>query len=233
MLNRNLLFIICLMAMFSIAGCDAQQEKAQESIPTSQAKESVQEKVFHVFSFDGIRELRYLVHFDGPDQGATIFTSDEVRHLALVPTASGTKYSDDRLMIWLKGQDVLMEVDGKRVGPCKVSGLQSILANAWLSGTTFWAVGNEPSWNLVMGLDRVMLITEMGQTKLEFKGLVAGQLNPKSPAGVYEFSNGQNSLKIEIIEGLCTNIMSGEPFAVSVKLTLNGTEMKGCGTGLF
>jgi len=40
-------------------------------------------------------------------------------------------------------------------------------------------------------------------------------------------------MDIEIIEGRCTDKMSGEPFAVSVRVILEGEEMFGCGTGLF
>ncbi len=230
---RKLIPLLILPMVLCVIGCGGRQEKPQESIPASTWLEPAKREIFHVFSFDGIRGNRYLVHFDGPGLGATIFTHDEVRPLALVPSASGSKYADDRLMIWIKGEELIMEVDGKRVGPCKVSGLQSVLAQAWLGGTDFWAVGNEPSWNLVMGRERVVLLTDLGQTKQEFPGLKPGQLDSKSPVGTYVFGEGSNTLKVEIIDGLCTDIMSGEPFAVSVRITLNQKEITGCGTGLY
>ncbi len=218
---QKLISIMILTVIFLTQGCGKQQDKQKENVPGNTMEHRAKGELFRVFSFDGARGNRYLVHFDGPDLGATIFTHDEVRPLALVPVASGTKYADDRLMIWLKGEDIIMEVDGKRVGPCQVSGLQPILAKAWLSGADFWAVGNEPSWNLVMGRERVIFISDMGQESREFPGLKTGQLDPESPMGTYTFANGENQLKIEIVEGLCTNLMSGEPFAVSVRITLD------------
>ncbi len=233
MRNQKLNPLLILTLFLFAFGCGKQQEKPQENASEATLEETAEDEIFHVLSFEGARENRYLVHFHGPDQGATIYTHDEVRILDLVPSETGYKYADDRLMIWLQDDDFIMEVDRKRVGPCQFSGLQPILAQAWFNGTEFWAVGNELSWNLVMGRERVVLMSDRGQTNLEFSGLKEGQLKPRSPMGTYEFENGTNKLKIEIIEGLCTNTMSGEPFAVSVRITLDDKEMTGCGTGLF
>ncbi len=222
----NLLTILAFTALLLTAGCFQQKE---EPSATHECRD-----IFHVFSFDGAMGNRYLMHFGGPDSPATLFTHDETLVLAHQPAASGAKYLGERIMVWLKGDEVLMEVDGQRVGPCKVSNLQSILTKAWRSGTDFWAVGNEPSWNLVMGRERVILLTELGQKSMEFPGLGKEIFDPRNPNGHYSFLNDENhELKIEILPGLCTDTMSGEPFVASVKLVLDGKEMSGCGTGLF
>jgi len=213
-----------------VLGCG---KKAEDTIE-KQAPAPETREVFHVFSFDGPMGSRYMMHFLESSGQATLFTHDETLQLTQQPAASGAKYAGERIMVWIKGDEVLMEVDGKRVGPCKVSGLQSILSQAWLSGTNFWAVGNEPSWNLILGGQRVVLLTEMGQKSLEFPGLGKDILNPEQPFGIYNLSNADGqSLTIEILEGRCTDTMSGEPFAVSVLLKWDGKELLGCGTGLF
>lgn len=188
---------------------------------------------FHVLSFSGPHQVHFLMHFDGGRNGATLFTGTETLRLDPEFTGQGTKYVGERLAVWPQGQDIVLEVDGKRVGPCAVSGLQSILSKAWLSGADFWAVGSEPDWNLVLGGDRVLLLTNLGQDKLEFPPIERGTFDPRHPAGQYTLVQDGHRLTIEISESLCTNPMSGEPFAASVSLTLDDQPMRGCGTGLF
>ncbi len=222
---------IFILTVFATSGCGNKQENSPTSGPTYVPVG--ERELFQIFSFDGTMGNRYLAHFEGPEAGMTLYTHDEVRHLKRVEAASGEKFQDDRLMVWLQSEQIIFQVDGKNVGPCHVSGLQPILAKAWISGGDFWAVGNEPSWNLVMGRDRVFLITSQGETKEEFSGLPAKAFNPRDPAGTYVLANKEHELKVEIIQGLCTNTMSGEPFAVSVRLEIDGKTLTGCGTGLF
>ena len=132
------LAILILAGLLLTAGCGKKEEEKKAPPPDSPL-------VFHVFSFDGIRGNRYLLHFDETNSQATLFTRDETLVLKNQPAASGSKYQGERIMVWIKGDEVLLEVDNKRVGPCAVSQLQTILSKAWISGATFWAVGNEPS----------------------------------------------------------------------------------------
>jgi len=239
MRNMNPIFWVVLIGLFFLFGCGDQNKNDLEEHPNPENKadqmvtESPYREAFHVLSYDGTRGLRYLVHFGLPGTDAILYTYQETLLLSPQVTASGSKYRGERITIWTKGDEVLMEVDGKRVGPCAVSALQPILEKAWRGGADFWAVGNEPSWNLVMGRDRVILLTNQGQDHFEFPGLKAGQLNARIPEGEFVYSHEGHELKVELINELCTNIMSGEPFAVSVRLTFDGQEMTGCGTGLF
>lgn len=223
----KILTITILAGFFATMGCGQKDE--EENTPPPAPRE-----IFHVFSFDGTMGNRYMLHFGKDGSQATLYTHNETLILKHQPAASGAKYQGERIMVWIKGDDVLFEVDGKRIGPCVVSGLQSILAKAWLSGMDFWAVGNEPTWNLSMGKDQVILLTEMGQKRMEFEALGKDIPDPRKPYGLYSFTNKEkHELVVEISEGRCTDIMSGEPFAVSVRLVLDGKELLGCGTGLF
>ena len=85
-----------------------------------------------------------------------------------------------------------------------------------------------------MGDERVILLTDMGKNSIEFPALERKNFDPRKPFGKYSFTSSENqNLEIEILSGRCTDTMNGEPFAVSVKLVLDGREMRGCGTGLF
>ena len=200
--------------------------------PTARAAADTNQ-VFHILAFDGVQSFRYLMHFQGPGLPATLYTQNEVHILDPVPAASGARYQGERLMVWVKGDDVLFEVDGHKVGPCRVSGLQPILARAWLAGTRFWASGNEPSWNLIIGAERVVLLMDLGETRLEFPGLDTVDLDPRAPFGRHLLRKDGHTLEIEIRDDLCLDSMSGAPFPAGVSLTLDGQEMRGCGTGLF
>lgn len=230
MRTLKLLSITTLALVIIATGCGQKQDEKQADETTAPETR----EIFHVFSFDGVMGNRYMMHFNADNSEATLFTRDETLSLLPQPAAFGAKYKGERIMVWIKDDEVMLEVDNKKVGPCKVSGLQHILSKAWLSGGDFWAVGNEPSWNLVMGADRVILLTEMGKTSVVFDGLEKGVFDPRNPYGSYSFTNKENhELVVEVLEGRCTNMMSGEPFALSVKLLLDGKEMSGCGTGLF
>lgn len=212
---------------------ESPQENARNGTTDSESAATDSTRVFHILAFDGVQNFRYLVHFHDPGRAATLYTFGEVHELQAVPTASGARYQGDRLMVWVKGEEVLFEVDGKRVGPCKISGLQSILSRAWLAGTDFWASGNEPSWNLIIGQERVVLLTDQGQTRHEFPGLTRDRLDPRHPYGQYRLEADGHVLEIDIIDGLCGDTMSGAPFPASVLLRWNEQEWRGCGTGLF
>jgi len=227
------LFLPLVGLLTACGGGDQDRSAEQSAPPVAATSRTDSTQVFHVLAFDGVQSFKYLVHFRGPGQPATLYTRDEVHLLQPVPAASGARYQGERLMVWVKGDEVLFEVDGKRVGPCRVSGLQPILARAWLAGTRFWATGNEPSWNLVIGPERVALLTDLGETRREFPGLAAPELDPRAPFGKHVLKSGGHTLEIEILDGLCTDTMSGAPFPASVILRLDGEEMRGCGTGLF
>ncbi len=224
--------VLALGGLLVACGGGEQQDRPQ---PAASAAETPGDssRVFHILAFDGVQTFKYLVQFQGAGRPATLFTHDEVHELQPVPSGSGARYQGERLMVWIKGDEVMFSVDGKNVGPCKVSGLQSILGRAWLAGTDFWASGNEPSWNLIIGQERVVLLTDQGETRHEFPGIPASRLDPRHPSGTHHLEAGGHTLELEILDGLCTDTMSGAPFPASVILHLDGKEMRGCGTGLF
>ncbi len=231
------LLILTLGGLFTACGGKEKAEPAPETTTTQNTDNAATETkpVLHILAFDGVQDFHYLVHYRNAEDSAILYTPDEVHTLKPARSASGAKYQGERFMVWTKGQGdiILFEVDGKEVGPCKVSGLQAILEQAWQAGGRFWAAGNEPSWNLVISEEKVLLLTDLGETRQEFPGLAAADLDPYAPAGRHVLKSGDHTLEIEIQEGLCGDSMSGAPFPASVTLKLDGVEMRGCGTGLF
>lgn len=102
---------------------------------------------------------------------------------------------------------------------------------AKLRGVAFRAIGQEPNWLLEMTTgEKILLVTDYGQTKTEYP-YVEPEVFQDQRKSV--FSVRQDEFKVTIEGIACTDIMSGENFAVSVFIELNGINLKGCGRALY
>lgn len=101
---------------------------------------------------------------------------------------------------------------------------------AKLRGVSFRAIGQEPSWLLEITNDeKILLVTAYGQKRTAYP-YVEPKVNQEQRRTV--FSVTEQNLEV-VIEGKdCADIMSGEKFAASVFITLNGKQFKGCGRAL-
>jgi len=106
--------------------------------------------------------------------------------------------------------------------------------NVWhaakLRGVSFRAIGQEPTWLLeISNGEKILLVTTYGQKSTAYP-YVEPKVNQEQRRTV--FSMKEQNLEV-VIEGKdCSDIMSGEKFAVSVFITLNGKQFKGCGRAL-
>ena len=101
---------------------------------------------------------------------------------------------------------------------------------AKLRGVSFRAIGQEPSWLLeITDGEKILLVTDYGQ-KTKAYPYVEPKVNQEQRRTV--FSVKDQRLEV-VIEGKdCSDIMSGEKFAVSVFITLNDKQFRGCGRAL-
>lgn len=61
-----------------------------------------------------------LVRFDAQGQSASLKLKGKTRRLALVPAASGAKYTDGTVVLWTKGREAFVERDGRMLyADCK------------------------------------------------------------------------------------------------------------------
>ena len=106
--------------------------------------------------------------------------------------------------------------------------------NVWhaakLRGVSFRAIGQEPPWLLeISNSKEILLVTKYGQKKTAYP-YVEPKVNQQQRRTIYSVT--EKNLEV-VIEGKdCTDIMSGEKFSVSVFITLNDTQLKGCGRAL-
>jgi putative lipoprotein len=101
---------------------------------------------------------------------------------------------------------------------------------AKLRGVSFRAIGQEPHWLLEITDDeKILLVTGYGQKRTIYP-YVEPNVDQQQRRTV--FSVKDQDLEI-VIEGKdCSDIMSGENFAVSVFITLYDKQFKGCGRAL-
>ncbi|MBK7703766.1 MAG: MliC family protein [bacterium] len=90
----------------------------------------------HLLAIYGGVDQYYLAEYEPDSPKAILYAPDGVQELTQQIAASGAKYAGGRYMLWTKGRDIMLEVDGKRVEGCEVSGAQEILERCWAEATT-------------------------------------------------------------------------------------------------
>ncbi len=183
----------------------------------------------HLLAFSGDVDQYYLAEYEPGSPRALLYAPDGVQELTQQIAASGAKYAGGRYLLWTKGRDIMLEVDGQRFEDCSVSGLQEILDRCWAQGYHFRASGNEPGWYLETGPRGTRVTADYGQLVLDFPGIPVESLRDGAPilreAGGYV-------LRLRTAAEPCYNDMSGEPFPLSVEMELDGRKLNGCGVRL-
>ena len=144
-----------------------------------------------------------------------------------VRTTSGTRYADDAVSIWTRGQEATLELHG-RIHACREDRERSITEDARVRGVDFRATGHDPGWTL-----------EVLAERLDFLGgYEAGAVTTPRPASrpapatgetVYSVATEAYRIVVHIREARCLDAVSGAQFEASVEVELNGTAYRGCG----
>jgi uncharacterized membrane protein len=180
----------------------------------------------HLLAFlDGVGQF-YLAEYEPDSPRAILHTPDGTQEMTQQIAASGAKYAGGRYMLWTRGRDILLEVDGRRVEGCVVSGMQEVLERCWAEGYHFRASGTEPGWYLETGPRGTLVTADYGELVLRFPGIPSESLRDGAP--ILREAEG-HVLRLRTTTSPCFNGMSGEPSPLSVELQLDGRTMNGCG----
>lgn len=145
------------------------------------------------------------------------------RVLTQVIAASGAKYEGEDAMLWSKGSTAELELDGEHHADCREQQIE--VPRPQTPG--FVARGNEPGWSLeIVPGDRMTLLADYGDKKIETPAPPALEDNG---AIVYHARTGKHELSVRIEPTPCTDDMSGQLFATTVVVRLDGRELRGCG----
>jgi uncharacterized membrane protein len=108
---------------------------------------------------------------------------------------------------------------------------RAIWEHAKLNGVHFRAVGNEPGWYLEIGSERIVLVTDYGESRYDFPAVEPG-VDESNRTAIYETSEGEYRLTVTIEARGCTDAMSGESFGSTVSVLLDDRVLRGCGRAL-
>jgi putative lipoprotein len=171
-----------------------------------------------------------LVRGAGQPDAMDLVLGDRRQRLTHVRTGSGAEYAADGMSVWTKGQEAMLEMQG-RVTTCRENRRRSILEDARARGVEFRASGNEPGWVWELLADRMVFIGAYGAERVT---------TPRSnaPSGttvegaVYAGVAQAHRLTARVLPGPCVDTMSGDLSTSTVEIELDGRRYRGCGEAL-
>ena len=165
-------------------------------------------------------------------ESAWLFLPQGSKRLPSVPSGSGAKFSDGSATYWGKGEEALLELDGKTYRACVNNRRMAIWEDAKLRGVDFRALGNEPGWYLEISEgNRLLLVDNYGQDSHEFV-LSEPSVDSVSHAARYQALSDVHQLTLTLEGRRCTDSMSGESFETTVTLMFDDRRLSGCGKSL-
>ena len=172
-------------------------------------------------------EQLFLAAFSGPDS-ARLVAADGVFTLVRIPAASGARYAGATDTLWTKGDDALLIRGGRTFRGCAPTGRQRVLAELWRDDALFTAAGNEPFWTLTVWPDSLVLLLDLGATRLS-RPIAAAAPWSGAAAGYADSAAG---VVVTTVPGPCLDTMSGAPYPWAVAVSWDGREFSGCGLPL-
>jgi putative lipoprotein len=152
--------------------------------------------------------------------------------LPQTPAASGSRYEAAGVVVWLHGEEAMLEVDGERFSGCRRDPRASIWEHAKLSGVDFRATGNEPGWVLeISERTRIDLSYDYGASRIQANAAEPVD-DQQAMRTTWEASVDDLQLRLEISAVACTDSMSGEQFESTVVIYLGDRQLNGCGRPL-
>ena len=156
--------------------------------------------------------------------------------LGQVRAASGSRYEGDGLVVWVQGDEAMIEVAGERHSGCQLNPHSSIWEHARLSGVVFRGIGNEPGWSIEVRDHRIDLEYDYGNQSLSIGLDPSAESSPgaEGGAGAREYRGESQGTAgfVEIGDVQCNDIMSGELFEASIIVRFGTRELHGCGRWL-
>lgn len=175
-----------------------------------------------VYDCSGYRFIARL----GPGEMA-IWFEDQYIILSQVRSGSGSRYQEGETVFWVKGQEALLEKEGRSYRGCRQMPALAPQADAFRRGVDFRATGNEPGWHLEITAGRhILFVTDYGERQVSVPD--PGEVT-EGASRIYHAVTEANDLHVEIVEELCLDTMADASYPNKVSVLLNGTAYRGCG----
>jgi membrane-bound inhibitor of C-type lysozyme len=227
MCHQQILALICVaLPLFFVSGCKS-CKPAEE--PASQYEENMKLTTF-AYDCDQDEKWNWVASYNEKDDTMTLFAPGNTVTLPHVRSGSGARYSDGKITYWSKGDEATIEIDGKRIS-CREVRRRSWIEQAKLEGFDFYAVGNEPGWNMRIGSDKIVFITDYGNQKFTFQKPKIEE-DAANRMTTYKASMKDHKVDVVLRGTECADSMSGEKFETSVLVVFDGKPLPGCGLAL-
>ena len=165
----------------------------------------------------------------GPGEAA-LFLPSRYIVLSQERAASGAKYVEGDISLWLKGDEAMLGI-GESKYHCRNNRKAAIWEDAKLSGVSFRAVGNEPGWVLLIERNRLDWRYDYNESQLQL-ALPEPEIDDANRHTRYELEVDSKSLVLEITGQSCHDSMSGDEYEATVQIDFAGRRFKGCGKAL-
>ncbi|MBB3232408.1 COG3650 family protein [Halomonas stenophila] len=146
--------------------------------------------------------------------------------------ASGSRYQQGELSVWLKGGEALVESQRGRLD-CEQDIAMDTLTRDGHPGVMFHGRGNEPGWRIQLANDvpEIDMSLDYGNRQVTLPYRVTTLDNG---AGRVILASGQAArpFTLRIEAKACFDDMSGQPWPARVTLTLSDEVYRGCGQGI-
>lgn len=140
---------------------------------------------------------------------------------------SGARYANDDTVFWIKGKEAMLQLDGKEY-QCKVDRMIEMARDA---GIDFRAIGQEPGWILdILEGSGFILQYDYGQQRAQLPWTRPQVLDDGTR--IYFVEHERESLKVVIEPEFCTDAMSGQAYAFTVRVAYADMHLDGCGREL-
>jgi putative lipoprotein len=172
--------------------------------------------------------FRFSVRFEG--DSATLFLPDTTLAMERTAAATGARYARAGIEFWQSGDEAMLTVDGAHYPGCQARDGPDPFTAALLRGVRFRAVGQEPGWHLeVERAGAIRFVGDYGERTITTpvpEPTVTGERTE------YRAVTEAHDLRVVIDRRACTDAMSGERFAATVMVKVDGDEYHGCGRWL-
>ena len=165
----------------------------------------------------------------GPGEMA-LWLDDRYLVLSQVRSASGVKYEEGDVMFWMKGEEAMLDAGAERYRDCRRVPAREAWEDARRRDIAFRAAGHEPGWFLELSRQGGLLfVGDDGASRLE-----AAAVDRETTNGVIilQGSAGDQMLRVEVVEGACTDSAGGANFSHHVIVQVEGERYQGCGMDL-
>ncbi len=106
----------------------------------------------------------------------------------------------------------------------------SLIEDARARGVTLRGRGNEPGWLLEIGPGNRVLLDEQAGPRRSIWTDLAPAPGPVPGSSRNQAESAGRDYRITVLPDACVDDMSGERFALSVLLEVDGRRLRGCGT---